>query len=260
MLLTAYGDEAGTHSSSKKTVIAMLVGSVEQWDAHHHDWTALLARYGLDHLHAVDLFNRKKAFSGWKLNDIAELVVTANDITERNILFGVVSVLTNDDYVMVYRDGHRPRKLGLDSKYGLCFRYGLSNIISFLRGHHGEDHTLDVMMEAGDPNIGASRTIFEQIKRVGDEYTANLLRSVSEGAKKAFTGLQAADLIAYPSYRIETAYSVTTLDAQVEDVGAVNLVRCPIVRASITAGALAEHKDDLLILDQFREQFRRTTF
>jgi hypothetical protein len=83
---------------------------------------------------------------------------------------------------------------------------------------------------------------------------------VSEGTEKAFTGLQAADLIAYPSYRIETAYSVTTLDAQVEDVGAVNLVRCPIVRASITAGALAEHKDDLLILDQFREQFRRTTF
>jgi uncharacterized protein DUF3800 len=255
MQLTAYGDEAGTHSSSKKTVIAMLVGSVQQWDAHHRDWTALLKRYRLDHLHAADLFNRKKAFSGWKPNDIAKLVVAANDITERNILFGVVSVLTNDDYVMVYRRGGRLRKIGLDSKYGLCFRYGLSNIISFLRGHHGEDHTLDVMMEAGDPNIGASRTIFAQIKNVGDEYTLNLLRTVSDGAKKAFTGLQAADLIAYPSYKIETAYSVTTLDARVEDVGAVKSVRCPILRASMTAGALAEHKEDLPILDQFREQF-----
>jgi hypothetical protein len=255
MLLTAYGDEAGTHSSAKKTVIAMLVGSVQQWDAHHHDWTTLLQRYGLDHLHAADLFNRKKEFSDWKLADIEELVIAANDITERNILFGVASVLTNDDYLMVYRHGGRLGKIGLDSKYGLCFRYGLSNIISFLRGHHGEGHTLDVVMEAGDPNIGASRTIFEQIKKVGDEYTSSLLRTVSEGQKKAFTALQAADLIAYPTYKIETAYSVTTLDTRVEDVGAVKSVRCPIVRASITAGALAEHKNDLLILDQFREQF-----
>jgi hypothetical protein len=255
MILTAYGDEAGTHSTSKKTVLALLVASHQQWDAHHAEWTALLNRYGLDHLHAVDLFNRTKKFRGWAFEQIAELVTTANDITERNILFGVVSVLTNDDFVMAYRRGSKPRKISLDSKYGVCFRYALSNVISFLRGHHGEDHTLDVMMESGDPKIGASRNIFEQIRRVGDEFTGQLLRHITEGEKKKFTGLQAADLIAYPTYKIETAYSVTTLDGAPDDVEVVKTVRCPIVRASITAGVLEEHKNDLLILEQFKEQF-----
>ena len=239
----------------KKTVLAMLVASVQQWDTHHQEWMMLLNRYGLDHLHATDLFNRKKQFSRWSYNDIAELVTAANDITERNVLFGAVSVLTNDDYAVVYRRGQRPRKIGLDSKYGLCFRYCLSNIISFLRGHHGEDHILDVMMEDGDLNVGASRTIFDQIKQVGDTYTSNLLRSVSVGDKKAFSGLQAADLVAYPTDKIETAYSVTALDSPVDDVLGVKLVRCPIIRASMTAGILQEHKEDLLILDQFQELF-----
>jgi hypothetical protein len=78
---------------------------------------------------------------------------------------------------------------------------------------------------------------------------------VSVGDKKAFSGLQAADLIAYPTYKIETAYSVTALDLPVDDVLGVKLVRCPIIRASMTAGILQEHKEDLLILDQFQELF-----
>ena len=68
-------------------------------------------------------------------------------------------------------------------------------------------------------------------------------------------GLQAADLIAYQTYKIETAYSVSTLDAAVDDVETVKTVRCAIVRASITAGVPEEHKNDLLILEQFKEQF-----
>lgn len=256
MLLTAYGDEAGTHESSTKTVVALLVGSVQSWDSHRSEWAALLDKHGLDYLHAVDMLNRTRQYSGWDYDRIAEVLTAANNITERNVLFGVVATLTNDDFAMVYRKGKAPQRAQLDSKYGICFRYALSNVLSFLRGHHGEEHEIDVMMESGAKNGGAAKTIFDQIKKYGDDFTNAALRSSSIGDKKKFVGLQAADLIAYPAYKLETAFSVMTLDGAPDDVELVKTVRCPMVRASITAGVLEEHKNDLLILDQFDDHFK----
>lgn len=78
MLMQAYFDEAGHHSSTQSVVVAGLAGFEYQWDGFDESWREALDGHGLTAFHMTDFENRKKAFNGWtedkKRQMLAELM------------------------------------------------------------------------------------------------------------------------------------------------------------------------------------------
>jgi hypothetical protein len=60
MIRTTHLDESGTHDQSPISVMAGYLGTATQWQRFETDWTALLRKAGVPHIHAVEPFKRTK--------------------------------------------------------------------------------------------------------------------------------------------------------------------------------------------------------
>ena len=88
-----------------------------------------------------------------------------NDLTERvrdARIHGVSISLNKGRYQREYRDKPRPKKMSLDSAYGVCFRACLSDIGNTIRQMKGR-HTLHIVLEAGHPNVRDACRVFDEI-------------------------------------------------------------------------------------------------
>jgi hypothetical protein len=84
MILTVCLDESGTHADSPISVMAGYVGTAAQWKHVEADWAALIAKAGVRHIHAVDLFRRTKQFRGWKPEDVNALALSLDGVIARH--------------------------------------------------------------------------------------------------------------------------------------------------------------------------------
>jgi hypothetical protein len=132
MILTAYIDESGTHAESPISVMAGYVGASAQWEGFEADWSALVRKAGVRHIHAVELFKRTKQFKGWKAEDVNALAVSLDEVIATHLQVGFSVVVRDDDYKNIYGTGPHPRRLAKDSKYGICFRACLAFVPSYI--------------------------------------------------------------------------------------------------------------------------------
>jgi hypothetical protein len=168
MILAAYIDESGTHGSPLM-VIAGYVGSVSQWHDFDQNRSRLLQEYGVSHLHAVNLRHRNREFQGWSAEKAAQFAEAAETICDQHTMFGFAAVMNIEDYKRNYADGHKPRKIPLDTKYGVCFRACLSYLpMAILREVNRDDVSLNVTLEAGHPNTGDATRLFGLFKKQAD--------------------------------------------------------------------------------------------
>lgn len=74
MDLVAYLDEAGTHAGTRLTAMAGWIADVDRWKRFDVEWTSLLARNGISHVHGTDLMSGKGPFKGWAISLIPRLI------------------------------------------------------------------------------------------------------------------------------------------------------------------------------------------
>src|SRR5262249_1516457 len=98
MLLTAYLDESGTHETSPISVMAGYLGTADQWRAFDADWTVQVQTAGLRHVHAVDLFKRKKQFKEWPAERVNALAVQLDGVIARHLQLGFSVIIRDNDY------------------------------------------------------------------------------------------------------------------------------------------------------------------
>jgi hypothetical protein len=132
MILTVHLDESGTHAASLISVMAGYVATAEQWKQVEADWAALVAKAGVRHIHAVDLFKRSKQFRGWKPEDVNALALSLDGVIARHLQLGFSIVVRDDDYRNIYGAGPHPKRAVKDTKYGVCFRACLAFVPSFI--------------------------------------------------------------------------------------------------------------------------------
>jgi hypothetical protein len=203
MIYIAYIDEAGTHAGSPLTTMGGYVARLGQWQHFDRKWLRLMKRYGLTHIHVIDILNGKNEFSGWTQERALQLWREAEKITSKHTLFGFATLVSDKDYYECYATDPRPKKIPLDTKYGLCFRLIMNLVFKKIYDEERRDDiTLGMVLEDGAKNRGDAKRIFNQFKVNAPSHLAKMVGTISFAGKDV-PGLQAADGTASSVFRLE---------------------------------------------------------
>jgi Protein of unknown function (DUF3800) len=200
VILTAYYDESGTHEGSPATVLAGFVGTTNDWVDFEIEWSKVLRKYGLTHVRAKQLFHGQGQFKRWSDEQFDHLWADLMYVLqERKQIFASKSVLREDDYRMFYVSDGPAKKERLDTRYALCFR----SFLHFLPAVRSGAIAVNFVLESGHKNGGDALRVFDETKNDKTIPWRRSIGSLSFGTKQDSPALQAADLLAYCSYREE---------------------------------------------------------
>ena len=202
LILTGYFDESGTHTGSPATVMAGVLGDVEQWSRFRREFAHLKMKFGFNVFHAKDFRARSGQFSGWSREKCAALCIDFAQITAGKFVDSVEFVLNNDEFENEYRRTRQNRKLVLDSKYGLCFRqcalyFSLIIARKFTDAPAGLPR-VHFVLEEGHKNAGDALRIYEELKKECATLDFDIFESISFAGKDR-AELMLPDFLAYMS-------------------------------------------------------------
>lgn len=207
VLLTCYIDESGTHGSGT-TVLGAYVGTAQQWDIFENKSRALFAEKGVKKYHAIDLRRNDGDFKGWTVTEKGEfrdhLSMFANDLA-----FSFVCVLIDKEYDEHYAKGLNTRLARKDTKYGICFRAILSQILARLLKDRPQEWAtgnlkIHFVAESGHKNQGSTLALYTTIKKYVDADVKNVLGGLTFECKDKCVPLCVSDTLAYWVWREET--------------------------------------------------------
>ena len=204
MIFTAYFDESGTHAGSPVTVMAGVMTNARKWERFEAEFRAAKRRHGFNVFHTKKFKSRSGDFKGWSSEQCLALVDHLSTIAnDSSFTESVVMVLDNDLYENEYLRGEKPRKLRLDSKYGLCFRECLYHLLveAQKRRHKNKALQLHVVLEGGHKNAGDARRIFDEVRADLNGSELDFLKPITFADKDECDPLMAADFIAHSTYR-----------------------------------------------------------
>jgi len=260
VILTAYLDESGTHDSSPFVIMGSIVGNAEQWMNYDKRWGRLLGKNGLTYFHSRRLRASSGEFENWSDHSKLVLIGEIDKLQNTNSLFRFVTVVRKDEFQEHYKSGDRPKKLQLDSIYGLCFRLSLSFTAELLERSFGlTGRKINFVVESGHPNAGACPVIFDQIKKHVSELR-DVLGTCTIEDKKKLAGLQGADAVSYAGYQQEKGGDESELmdfapDWNLEKAKSILKAGSPVFRSYARPDILKELKDNLFVLEKRWQQF-----
>ena len=260
MIVKTYIDEAGTHGPSPHMTMGAVVGRINQWVQFNCEWDRMLRTNGITYFHTKKWKDSDGPFVGWSRKRKMTLVNRASDILRDTTCFGMSVKISQSNYTNHYKSGEKPKKIPLDSMYGVCFRY----IVIFIKQMTektfvGENPEYDFVLEAGHKNAGDAARIFEQLKK--DARTSIKLRSVTFGDKKEFYGLQGADLVSHTTWLAERAdeeeldLTKFPVDGNLFDAEKILKRKGPTFRIVLTPEILREIKASKFALERERIEF-----
>jgi hypothetical protein len=260
VIVTVYIDESGTHDESPVLIMAGWVGRLGQWSTFDPKWGKLLKKNSLTYFHSKEMRHSEGEFRGWDSFRKYEFTQRAADVALKNLEFGFTVTLSKGAYRALYINDHRPKKIPLDTQYGLCFRYCLSVIPGMAKDAFG-DRELDInfMLESGHKNAGDAERIFNLVKKKGashpeEKEIVKMLGVIAFGDKVKFPGLQIADVNAYSAFQHETVSPLETITLKPETsmADAKKIQKVPIFRLEVGETELSMFKK--FILDEIQER------
>jgi hypothetical protein len=204
LTLTAYFDESGTHDGSTATVMAGVMANAYQWERFESAFSGLKQKYGFRVFHTKKFKKRTGDFKGW--NPLRQLALMADlaEIADNAFSECVTFSLDNADYESNYRGGDKPRRLRIESKYGLCFKNCLMFfVLESLKPkyfHGGQPPRLHFILESGHKNWNEVRDIFAQAKKELLGFGGDMLGEITFSDKDACDPLMIADFLAHATY------------------------------------------------------------
>jgi hypothetical protein len=204
LTLTAYFDESGTHDDSTATVMAGVMANALQWERFESAFSGLRQKYDFQVLHTRKFKRRAGDFKGWSPLRQLALMTNLAEIADTAFSECVTVSLDNADYEANYKGGDKPRRLRIESKYGLCFKNCLIFfILESLKPkyfHGGRPPKLHFILERGHKNWNEVRDIFNATKKEVQGYGADLLGDITFADKADCAPLMMADFLAHAIY------------------------------------------------------------
>ena len=205
-IYTGYLDESGTHGGSPVTVMGGLLARAQQWKKFEAGFAKAQKEYGFNVFHTKKFKRRDGDFKGWTSEQGVALINTLGHLMDDTITDGVAVTLHNHDYDSYYKGEETPRRLRLDTKYGLCFRMALYHFMTEVvkRKFKGDFPELHIVLEAGHKNSGDAERIFIEIKKEFDALGFNVLKAIVKADKDDCGQLMLADFVAHTTFIIQT--------------------------------------------------------
>jgi hypothetical protein len=172
-------------------------------------------------LHTKEFKHRQGEFKGWtnpqRIAVMKELLVLTT--AEKRFTEGVTFTLDNAEYEASYtKTGDDPRRLRIESKYGLCFRNCLLffAIEALKRVHRGRPPRLHFVLESGHRNWNEVRDIFAEIKKELLGFNCDILGEITFADKDECDPLMMADFLAHTTWMMATASPNTQREIFIE--------------------------------------------
>jgi hypothetical protein len=119
---------------------------------------------------------------------------SARKLVRTELTAGLVVHLEYERFVNEYRAPPVPRKMNLDSQFGVCFRACTAHVLHVLV-EDGKRHRLHVVLEDGHHNVRNCVTIFNEYKTVLKRRGVDLLGDISIVSKAEAPPCMAADFL-----------------------------------------------------------------
>jgi len=238
MILTAYFDESGTHSSSPLSLMAGFVADARQWRKFEKRAGKLFHRFVVDIFHTIDVRRTDKDFAGWSVDRKIEFLDEFQHIVNETLERGFACILRNEDYAY-YQSLNWPKGARKDSKYTLTFRGCLASVVDAAlevdRWAHRPEPRLNIVLESGHRNAPDAVRLYNFFR---DKFAgqSKALASLTFEKKADCLPLAAADLFAYTAYGMEVGQKpigTPKKPPKSEASYAGNMYRIPLVRDSL---------------------------
>jgi hypothetical protein len=202
LTLTAYLDESGTHGHSAVTVMGGMLANARQWERFEAEFSRLKKKHKFRIFHTKKFKRRAGDFKGWTSDQQIALMNDLAPLTARAFTEGVTVTLDNAEYDAQYRGGDKPRKLRIESKYGLCFRNCLLFFVleGLKRVYKGRPPRMHFVLESGHPNRNEAIDIFNETKKQLKHYDCDMLGEITLADKDECDPLMMADFLAHTGF------------------------------------------------------------
>jgi hypothetical protein len=267
MIWTVYVDEADSHAPAPIMGLGGFISTADKWKALDDAWNNLLLVSGVRYFHAVDLIHKKKQFKGWTNGRHNSFIFAAQELINKYIDTGFVSLLRRDDYNNHYKSLAKPRKMPEDTMYGVLFRGGVSFSLEILTRAEGAEAGQDIVnfiIESGPAN-GYAQQLYHKFKNdpMADPVFRQMLGPViGFAAKKESPGCQVVDLMLggeirqerlehgiKPSLIENSSWAGVTRPIEQTDI--------PTYRIPVTKGILESLRKDMFVEEDMRREFAR---
>jgi hypothetical protein len=193
-MFTAYFDESGIHGGSLTLSVAGYLSSDLLWGQFEEEWQSVLNREGLPYFHMVEFENRQGYYRAWDEQRRHSVLRDLFGIIQRNTIIPIASSLKLED--ARFLDDYQPP----NSPYTFCVQECMKKVgqWAWACGYSGN---VAYVFEHG---AGYGNEL-DQLRKIiaADETRKRRLcfGSWVFGDKKEILPLQAADILAYESYK-----------------------------------------------------------
>lgn len=204
MSMMAYLDESGTHGATAATqVLGGFIATEQGWHAYERDLKSLFKQHKVEYFHAVKLRNRKGPFKHFNVATQAIFIHDFFELVYQHLAYGFAVSLTQKDFLEVYRANKEtlPNRFRHDSHYGICFRFCMSAIRTFMKNQPHEC-PVTIVLEGGHKNSGDAVRIFNDAKgELERRQNDTTFGTMVVEAKKNSLPLTAADALVHSLFR-----------------------------------------------------------
>jgi hypothetical protein len=197
LIFTAYFDEADTHGPAPTVILAAWMGHAYQWRRFKKKLPPIQQLRKFKTFHTVDIKPGALARpnSKWDETSAQATVDDLTNLVRLTKLDGITIALDHQRYMTEYRAPPIPKRMNLDSQYGVCFRACMSHIFDVMAARGNRDK-LHVVFERGHPNVTNCERIFNDMKELLLRRGIDLLGSFTIETKATCAPLMVSDLLA----------------------------------------------------------------
>jgi hypothetical protein len=186
MILTAFGDETGTHDDGPVMMLGGHVARLMRLNSFNAMSRRSLSRAGLLYWHGT---------GHWGTEAGAKFAPIAQKLVKKDLLFGYVVELDKGPYQDAYLAGG-PNKPQLDTRCGVCFRFLAAFLFTRLPGLIGRnDFVVNFLLEDGAVGSADRKQPLRDMKKQSRR-RAPTLGEVEFGDKKKDPGYRQPTLSA----------------------------------------------------------------
>ena len=196
VVIKIFMDESGTHDQSPAMAIGAYLAPLETWEAFTTKWNDVKrheGKYPIDVFHSTDCEALRGEFEGWTKVERDGLVSKLLSVIGEHDIHGIGLAVDLPSFKSEFKNRPDLRALFNDEPYIFCFQLVLDDILSELEKSGSnqavafvhEENEYEAMAEAAFSSMKAQRS-----KHYGP-------MSLTFGEKRAYTPLQAADVLAF---------------------------------------------------------------
>lgn len=197
-----FGDESGIDKNSRICAVAGMVGPEKLWEKFDRNWLKVLKAEGIPYFHAVECERASGEFHGLDVMKRGKIVDRLVQVIMESRLeiysYGLVRSHFNawaEDDRKWFTNGHP------DNPYYLVLHH-LVVCVSHSVDHLDKSERIEFLFERQQEFESEARRIFGEFKAGSDWPNHDRLGEIFfSGEVEKYPGMQAADLLAYESFR-----------------------------------------------------------